>query len=141
MDNNLQKQLVFIENLNKLLKEIQQKKPFNYNVVFGKNSEFRKHNTLLQLKLKALLMEEKYAIFLWDVIHNIIQKDIGKVYRKYERNERLYRQMISQMDKFMPSFEYEPLVLSPQPETSNEEKDRGFTNGARPSNTRVVEEP
>ncbi len=72
MDNNLQKQLVFIENLNKLLKEIQQKKPFNYNVVFGKNSEFRKHNTLLQLKLKALLMEEKYAIFLWDVIHNII---------------------------------------------------------------------
>jgi len=49
--------------------------------------------------------------------------------------------MISQMDKFMPSFAYEPLVLSPQPETSNEEKDRGFTNGARPSNTRVVEEP
>ncbi len=72
MDKNLQKQMVFNEKLNKLLKEIQQKKPFNYNIVFGKNSEFKKHNTLLQIKLKALLMEEKDADLWWDVAHNII---------------------------------------------------------------------
>jgi hypothetical protein len=58
----------------------------------------------------------------------------------YERNERLYRHMISQMEKLMPSFEYEPLILSPKPETSNEEKDKGDTNGARPSSA-GVEEP
>jgi hypothetical protein len=45
-------------------------------------------------------------------MHDIVQKDIGKVYKRYERNERLYRQRTSQMAKFMPSFEYEPLVLS-----------------------------
>jgi len=49
--------------------------------------------------------------------------------------------MISRMEKNMPSFEYEPLIMSPKLETSNEEKDRGDTNGARPSSTRVVEEP
>ncbi len=72
MDRNLQKQLVFNEKLNKLLKEIQQKKPFNHNIVFGKNSEFKKQNTLLQVKLKAPSMEEKDANFWWDVVHNII---------------------------------------------------------------------
>jgi len=47
MDKNLQKQMVFNEKLNKFLKEIQGKKPFNYNIIFGNNSEFKKHNTLL----------------------------------------------------------------------------------------------
>ncbi len=40
----------------------------------------------------------------------------------------------------MPSFEYEPLVLSSKPEISDEEEDRGDTNGARPSGIRVAKE-
>jgi hypothetical protein len=42
---------------------------------------------------------------------------------------------ISQMEKVMPSFEYEPLVLSPKLETSNEEENRGDTYGVGPSCT------
>ncbi len=42
--------------------------------------------------------------------------------------------------KVMLSFKYEPLVLFLEPETSNEEKDRGDTNGARPSCIKVLEE-
>jgi hypothetical protein len=57
-------------------------------------------------------MEEKDADLWWDAIQNIVHKDIGKVYQKYERNERLYIHMIFQMEKVMPSFEYEPLVMS-----------------------------
>ncbi len=41
----------------------------------------------------------------------------------------------------MPSFEYEPLVLSPKPETSNEEKDRRDIDGVGALGIRVVEEP
>jgi len=63
----------------------------------------------------------------------------GKVYRKYERNERLYKHKISHTERIMPSFEYEPLVLSLEPKTSNEEKDRRDTDGARPPGTKVVE--
>jgi hypothetical protein len=44
-----------------------------------------------------------------------------EVHRKYER-----------IEKIMPSFEYEPLVLSPKLETSNEEEKKGDTNGATP---------
>jgi len=40
----------------------------------------------------------------------------------------------------MPSFEYEPLVMSPKLETLDEEKDRRDIDGARPSCTKVVEE-
>ncbi len=58
-------------------------------------------------------MEEKYADMWWDVVQDIVQKDIGKVCKRYERNERLYRQKVSQMEKVVPTFEYEPLVLSP----------------------------
>ncbi len=64
-------------------------------ILFGENSEIKKQNTLLQVKFKALLMEEKNANLWWDVIQNIVQKDIKKVYRKYERNERLYKHRIS----------------------------------------------
>ncbi len=39
---NLQKQMAFNEKLNKLLEEIQKKKPFNYDIVFTKNNEFKK---------------------------------------------------------------------------------------------------
>jgi hypothetical protein len=34
-------------------------------------------------------MEEKHANLWWDAIEDIVQKDIGKVCKKYERNERL----------------------------------------------------
>ncbi len=105
-----------------------------------KNNEFKKQNTLLQVKLKVLSMEEKDVDLWWDAIQDIVQKDIRKVCKKYERNGRLYRHMISQMEKIMPSFEYEPLVLSPEPETLDEEEDRRDTNGARPC-TIVEEEP
>ncbi len=70
--------MAFNENLNKLLHETQKKKPFNYDIVFTKNSEFNKQNILLQVKFKALSMEEKYANLWWDVVQDIIQKDIGK---------------------------------------------------------------
>jgi hypothetical protein len=46
---------------------------------------------LLHVKLKALLVEEKDVDVWWDVVQDIVQKDIGKVCKKYERNERLYR--------------------------------------------------
>jgi hypothetical protein len=42
MDKNIQKQMTFNEKLNKFLEETQKTKPFNYNIVCIKNSEFRK---------------------------------------------------------------------------------------------------
>jgi uncharacterized protein with von Willebrand factor type A (vWA) domain len=51
--------MAFNEKLNKLLEETQNKKPFNYDIVFIENSEFKKYNTLLKVKVKALSMEEK----------------------------------------------------------------------------------
>jgi hypothetical protein len=68
MDRNLQKQKAFNEKLQKLLKETQKVNPFNYDIVFKENSEFKKHNTLLQVKLKALSMEEKDADLRWDAV-------------------------------------------------------------------------
>jgi len=47
MGKNLQKQMAFNEKLIKLLEETQKKKPFNYDIVFTENSEFKKQNTLL----------------------------------------------------------------------------------------------
>jgi hypothetical protein len=67
---------------------------------------------LLQVKFKALSIEEKDVDLWWDVVQDIVQKDIGKVCKKYEKNERFYKHKISQMEEIMPSFEYEPLVLS-----------------------------
>jgi hypothetical protein len=40
-------------------------------------------------------MEEKDVDLWWDAVQDIIKKDIGKIYRKYEKNERLYKHMIS----------------------------------------------
>jgi hypothetical protein len=54
-------------------------------------------------------MEEKDAYLWWDAIQNIIHKDIGKVYKTYERTERLYKHRISHMEKVIPLFEYEPI--------------------------------
>ncbi len=35
-------------------------------------------------------MEEKDGDLWWDVVQDVVQKDIGKVCRRYERNKRLY---------------------------------------------------
>jgi hypothetical protein len=84
-------------------------------------------------------MEEKYVDLWWDVVQDIIQKYIGKVYRRYERNERLYKHRISQMEKVMLAFDYEFLVFFPEPKTLDEEE-KGNTNGARPSSITTTEE-
>jgi hypothetical protein len=47
------------------------------------------------VKFKALSMEEKNANLWWDAIQDIVLKNIGKVCRRYEKNERLYRHIIS----------------------------------------------
>jgi hypothetical protein len=41
------------------------------------------------------------------------------------------------MQKVIPSFQYEPLVLTPKPKTSYEEKEKGNIDGVRPSMTRT----
>jgi hypothetical protein len=56
--------------LQKLREETQ--KPFNYDSVFKENSEFKKHNTLFQVKFKALSMEEKDVDLWWDVMQDIV---------------------------------------------------------------------
>ncbi len=38
----------------------------------------------------------------------------------------------------MPSFEYEPLILFPKLKTSNEEENKGDTDGTRPSGTKTT---
>jgi hypothetical protein len=60
--------MAFNEKLNKLLEKTQKKKPFNYDIVFIENNEFKKHNILFQVKLKALSIEEKDADLWWDVV-------------------------------------------------------------------------
>ncbi len=95
MDINLQKQMTFNEELNKPLKETKKEKIFKYDNIFIENDEFKKHNILLQVKLKALSMEEKDVDLWWDAVQDIVQKEIGKVCRRYERNERLYMHKIS----------------------------------------------
>ncbi len=44
------------------------------------------------------------------------------------------------MKKVIPSFWYEPLVLTPKLETSNEEEDRRNIDGVGPSGTRKKKE-
>ncbi len=95
MDINLQKQMTFNEELNKPLKETKKEKIFKYDNIFIENDEFKKHNILLQVKFKALSMEEKDVDLWWDAVQDIVQKEIGKVCRRYERNERLYMHKIS----------------------------------------------
>ncbi len=58
----------------------------------------------------------------------------------YEKNEKLYRHRIFQMEKVIPSFQCEPLVFTLKPKTLDEVKDKGNTNGARPLGTRMEEE-
>jgi hypothetical protein len=58
-------------------------------------------------------MKKKDVDLWWDVVHDIVQKDIRKLCKMYERNENLYKHKISQMEKIIPSFQYELLVLTP----------------------------
>ncbi len=44
------------------------------------------------------------------------------------------------MEKVMPSFECEPLVLAPKPQTLNEKKDRRDTNGPGPLGIGIPQE-
>jgi hypothetical protein len=104
------------------LEQAQGIKPFNYDIIFKENNELKKQHSLLQVKLKALTMENKDVDIWWDVMQDIIQKYIKKFYRMYERNEKLYMHKIFQMGKVIPSFQYEPLVLTPKLETSYEEE-------------------
>jgi hypothetical protein len=64
--------MTFNEKLNKLLKETKKEKIFNYDSIFIENDEFKKHNILLQVKLKALSMEEKDVDLWWDAVQNIV---------------------------------------------------------------------
>jgi hypothetical protein len=48
-------------------------------------------NSIISIIFKALTIEEKDADLWWDVVQDIVYKDIGKVYKKYERNEKSYR--------------------------------------------------
>jgi hypothetical protein len=85
-------------------------------------------------------MEEKDVNLWWDVVQDTVQKDIGKICWRYERSERLYMHKILQMEKVMPTFECEPLVLFLELETLDEEEDRRDTGGAGPSITRTPKE-
>ncbi len=49
-------------------------------------------------------MEEKDADLWLDAMQDVVQKDIGKICRRYERNEKLYKHKIFQMEKVIPSF-------------------------------------
>ncbi len=53
--------MAFNEELNKLLEETQKTKPFNYDIIFIEKNEFKKKNTLLEVKFKALAMEQTYV--------------------------------------------------------------------------------
>jgi hypothetical protein len=44
-------------------------------------------------------MEKKYAYLWWDVVEDIVQKDIEKTCRRYETNEKLDIHKIFQMEK------------------------------------------
>ncbi len=75
----MQKQNIVNERLQQTIGQAQGIKPFNYDNVFKKNNELKKQHGLLQIKLKALTMEEKNVNFWWDLVQDIILKDIGKV--------------------------------------------------------------
>ncbi len=70
-------------------------------------------------------MEENDVDLCWDVVQHIVQKNIRKVCRMYERNEQLYSHKISQMEKVIPSFQYEQ-IFTPKPKSLNEEEERKY---------------
>ncbi len=70
--------MAFNEILNKLLHEIQKKKPFNFDIVFKENSEFKKQNILLQVKFEALSMEENYATYGGMQFRTLFRRILGR---------------------------------------------------------------
>ncbi len=48
--------------------------------------------------------------------------------------------IISHMAMIIPSFQYEPLILTPKPKTLDKEKERGNTDGVGPLGTRTKKE-
>ncbi len=94
MDKKLQKQMVFNKRLKKILEEAKGIKSFDYDNVLKKNNELKKQYSLLQVKFKALTMKKKDAYLWWDLVQDIVQKYIGKVYRMYEGNEKFYKHKI-----------------------------------------------
>ncbi len=115
--------MAFNEKLQKLQKEAQGIKPFNYDNVLRAKNELKKQHTLLEVKFKALTMEEEDANLWWDEVQYIVQKDTRKVCRRYERNERLFMHRIFQMEKVIPSFQYKPLIFIRELKTSYEEEE------------------
>jgi hypothetical protein len=57
-------------------------------------------------------MEEIDVDLWWDVIQDIIQKDIRKVYKRMGGMKGCTNTKFLKWKEFMPSFEYEPLVIS-----------------------------
>ncbi len=64
--------MAFSEKLQKFLEEAQGVKPFNYDNVIRKNSEFKKQHTLFQVKFKALSMQEKDVDLCQDVVQDVV---------------------------------------------------------------------
>jgi hypothetical protein len=54
---------------------------------------------LLHIKLKALIIKKKDVDLWWDAMQDIVQKDIRKACKMYERNEKLYMHKIFHMEK------------------------------------------
>jgi hypothetical protein len=53
-------------------------------------------------------MEEKDVDLWWDIVQDIIQKNIGKVCKMYETNEKLNKQKISRWKR---SYHYSSMNL------------------------------
>ncbi len=64
--------MVFNKRSQKVLKEAQRIKSFDYDNVLKKNNELKKQHSLLQLKFKALTMKEKDADLWWDLVQDIV---------------------------------------------------------------------
>lgn len=85
-------------------------------------------------------MEEKDANIWWDVVDDIVQKDVGKVCRMYEKNEFFYKHDIFHMEKVIPLFQYELIVLTQEPETLDEEKKKGHIDDVKPLEIRTTKQ-
>lgn len=70
MDRNLQRHKIVNERLQQILEQAQGIKPFDYDNVFNENNEFKKQHGLLQVIIKALIMEEKDVNLWWDVVQD-----------------------------------------------------------------------
>jgi hypothetical protein len=58
----------------------------------------------------------------------------------YEKNEKFYMHKISQMEEIVPSFQYKPLVLTLELETSYEEEKKRHIDGVGQLMTKTTKE-